>query len=203
MRNHSSSRKRGGRVLRRIPAGDRSLHRRSEVREAGPSANYREPQATRPSRVDAGSLLRSDERRICQLLNRLVKAGEASQPMILWQVEQALAAHKGMEDAFHSALQRAAASDADRRLCLEASAESVAIAAVLQLLIDSDENEMPARAAVLRRLFRQHARIEERQVIPRAQRVLGTGRLGELVEKMKARRGRVLVTSDERLAHAV
>lgn len=194
MRSSTTTTARNTRLGRNVPSASRPP-RRSAPRSASLptySSHYRivsRDSDDAAAGADAIQLLKDDHRRVEKLLQQLVRAEGAAQPMLLWQLEQLLRAHALIEEqVFYPAFRQAAHNDHDRDAQTEASAEHAIIDTILALLTEAEEDEFAARARVLRRAVLHHIAEEERTILPRARRLLGADELKRLGVEMTNRK---------------
>ena len=144
---------------------------------------------TKPPK-DAISLLKEDHATVRELLDELEKAAmndgdEAG--TLLETIEAELKVHTTIEEEiFYPAFREAASRKDDTKLYYEAVEEHHVVDMVLPE-IDKDEvgsPEFAAKAKVLKDLVEHHAGEEEKEMFPRARKLMSRGELVELHDRL-------------------
>jgi len=143
---------------------------------------------------DALSLLKDDHERMRDLLGDLEKAvtqEDDSAGELLGTIQSELKVHTAIEEEIFYPAFRAAASKADdSRLYYEAVEEHHVVDLVLPE-IDPEESGSPefaAKAKVLKDLVEHHADEEEKEMFPRARKLLDKDELVRLGEQLARRK---------------
>ena len=140
--------------------------------------------------TDAIAMLKQDHEKVRGLLDRLENASGARRTNLLTQVAQELKVHTQVEEEiFYPAYRDAARKKDDKKLYFEALEEHHVVDLVLPEMNDGDTaEELKAKAKVLKELVEHHADEEEKEMFPRARKVLGRDELRELGEQIEARK---------------
>ena len=147
--------------------------------------------ATKKSaKTDAITLLKQDHEKVRGLLSTLENATGARREKLLQQVGQELKVHTTIEEEiFYPAYREAARKKEDQKLYYEALQEHHVVDLVLPEASDGDSNEeLKAKAKVLKDLVEHHAGEEEKEMFPRAKKVLDREELRDLGERMQQRK---------------
>lgn len=161
-------------------------------------------QKTKPRAAakDALTLLKEDHDKVRELLSKLEEAEGKSRLATLKTIEQELKVHtKIEEDIFYPAFREAAEKEEDTELYFEALEEHHVVDLVLPEIMDTDPgaDEFAAKAKVLKDLVEHHAGEEEKQMFPRAKKLMEKEQLLELgqqlAEAKQALMGKALVTA--------
>jgi hemerythrin-like domain-containing protein len=149
---------------------------------------------TRAKTINAITLLQEDHKTARGLLDKLDKtterAGE-SREKLLAKIEQELKIHTTIEEEiFYPAYKAAVSKREDSKLYHEALEEHHVVDTVMAEIkaSDSESEEFSAKAKVLKDLVEHHAEEEEKQMFPRARRLMETSELQELGAQMDARK---------------
>jgi len=147
------------------------------------------PRHTKPRTAakDALALLKEDHDNVRELLSKLEEAGGKSRSATLKTIEHELKVHtKIEEDIFYPAFREAAEKEEDSKLYFEALEEHHVVDLVLPEIMDTDPSadEFPAKAKVLKDLVEHHAEEEEKQMFPRARRLMEKEQLRELGQQL-------------------
>jgi hemerythrin-like domain-containing protein len=143
---------------------------------------------------DVITLLKEDHKLVKKLLKELedtTTRGVKSRRQLLSRIAEEVRLHAHVEETiFYPAFRDAAARSEDERLFLEASEEHRLVHEMLPELERTDPStEMfSARAKVLKDLIEHHAEEEEREMLPRAKKLLSTEErtaLGQETEERK------------------
>jgi hemerythrin-like domain-containing protein len=143
---------------------------------------------------DAISVLKKDHEKVRGLLKRLESSalkGRAGTSGLLLQIDQELKIHTQIEEEiFYPAFKEAVRSKEDRELYFEALEEHHVVDLVLPEVKGTKESafEFAAKAKVLKDLVEHHAGEEEKEMFPRARKVLERSKLQELGRRLKARK---------------
>jgi hemerythrin-like domain-containing protein len=157
--------------------------------------------ATRSTATDAIALLKEDHKRVREMLAKLDKSSQKagdSREKLLEKIQQELQIHTTIEEEiFYPAYRAAVSKQEDAKLYKEALEEHHIVDVVLAEIgqSDAESEEFSAKAKVLKDLVEHHAEEEEKQMFPRARRVIQADKRKELGEQMAARK-RELESSD-------
>ena len=144
---------------------------------------------------DAITLLKADHQKVRALLGELAESSERAttkREELLAEIERELKIHTTIEEQiFYPAFRDAAEKADDRKLYFEAVEEHHVVDTVLPELKGTEVGSEPfaAKAKVLQDLVEHHAGEEEREMFPRARKLLGRAelvRLGEELAQAKA-----------------
>jgi hemerythrin superfamily protein len=140
--------------------------------------------------VDAIALLKQDHEKVRTLLGQLENATGARRQKLLGQIETELKVHTTIEEEiFYPAYHQAARKKDDKKLFFEAIQEPHVVDLVLPEMNDgASPEELKARAKVLKDLVEHHADEEEKQMFPRARKVMERDELRSLGEMMLRRK---------------
>ncbi|MEO6708037.1 MAG: hemerythrin domain-containing protein [Planctomycetota bacterium] len=153
---------------------------------------------TQTKTVDAIRFLTADHKLLRGLLSDLESTtdrGAKKRSDILSRLQAAIRAHaKVEEEIFYPAFQHAAKSKEDTAKFLEATEEHGLVDIVLPDLEGTSPTSevFGAKAKVLKDLIEHHAKEEEDEMFPRARKLLGKQRLGDLGAEMAARHEQLL-----------
>ena len=139
---------------------------------------------------DAIALLKQDHEKVRTLLGSLERATGARRSKLLTQIDRELKVHtKIEEEIFYPAFREAAKKKDDQVIVYEAVQEHHMVDLALPETGDGDNNEdLKAKAKVLRELVEHHADEEEKDMFPRARKLFDRGELRELGDRMAARK---------------
>lgn len=130
------------------------------------------------------TVLRSDHERVRKLFSGLEAAKSADrQSALLQKIEDELQLHTQLEEKiFYPAFHEAARNNEDRTMYYEALEEHHAVDLVLPEVKAAKRGtpQFAARAKVLKELVEHHAEEEEKDMFPRARKLMGARRLQEL-----------------------
>lgn len=145
---------------------------------------------TAPKSLDAIALLKKDHENVRTLLGQLENATGARRQKLLTQIERELKVHTTIEEEiFYPAYQEAARKKEDKKLYFEAVQEHHVVDLVLPEMNDgASPEELKAKAKVLKDLVEHHAEEEEKQMFPRARKVMERDELRSLGEMMQRRK---------------
>ena len=162
-------------------------------------AAKKKPSAKKPSAparkpVDAITLLKQDHETVRGLLGDLEKATGARRAKLLAQVERELKVHTTIEEEiFYPAYREASRKKEDQTMVYEAVEEHRVVDMVLPDAGSGENNEeLKAKAKVLKELVEHHAEEEETDMFPRAKKLLGRDELRELGARMQQRKEQLL-----------
>ena len=141
---------------------------------------------------DAIALLKQDHEKVRALLGTFEKAGSGPRREKLFaQIEQELKVHTTIEEEiFYPAYRDAVKKKDDRELYQEALEEHHVVDLVLPELKRADPagEIFGAKAKVLKELIEHHAGEEEKEMFPKARKVLGVAELRNLGGRMQSRK---------------
>lgn len=139
---------------------------------------------------DAIALLKDDHKKVMALLESLEKATGARRDKLLGQIAQELKVHTTIEEEiFYPAFREAATKKDDQTMFFEAVEEHRVVDTVLPQAAEGENNEdLKAKAKVLKELVEHHAEEEEKEMFPRARKVMDRNELRELGARMAARK---------------
>ena len=151
-------------------------------------ASKKKTTTTRPA--DAVTLLEQDHEKVRTLLAQLENATGARRAKLLEKVDLELKIHTTIEEEiFYPAYREAARKKEDRKLFFEAVQEHHVVDMVMPEMNDgSSPEELKAKAKVLKDLVEHHAEEEEKQMFPRARKVMDRDELRSLGEMMTRRK---------------
>ncbi len=140
--------------------------------------------------TDAIALLKEDHKKVMELLESLERATGARRTKLLGQIEQELQIHTTIvEEIFYPAGREAARKKDDQTMYYEAVEEHNVVKVFLPEAASGENNEeLKAKAKVLKELVEHHAEEEEKEMFPRARQVMERDELRELGERMDARK---------------
>jgi len=148
----------------------------------------------RPAQQDAVTLLKADHEKVRGLLSQLEKASEKGGTdramKLVAQVENELKVHTTVEEEiFYPAFRDAARSKDDKKLYYEANQEHHVVDLVMPEMEQRGSNEeFAAKAKVLKELVEHHADEEEKEMFPKARKLMDKEELRELGERMAERK---------------
>ena len=149
--------------------------------------------------MDAITLLKSDHQTLRSLLGELEKStprGVKTRKELLTKIESNLKAHTSIEEEiFYPAFKEAGKKGDDDKMYFEALEEHRAAGdLVLPDLLGTDphSDKFSGRAKVLKELVEHHADEEEKEMFPRAKKLLTKEELGELGVRMQERKTQLL-----------
>jgi hemerythrin superfamily protein len=151
--------------------------------------------------MDAITLLKDDHKVLRTLLGELEKSTSRAakkRTTLLAKIDSNLKAHSAIEEEiFYPAFKEAGQKSDDDKMYFEALEEHRAAGdLVLPDLLETDpaSENFSGRAKVLKELVEHHAGEEEKEMFPRARKLLTREELRDLGEKMEARRKILLNT---------
>jgi hemerythrin-like domain-containing protein len=139
---------------------------------------------------DAIALLKEGHERVRELLGQLEETtdrGTARRDALLTRIEQELRIHTTIEEEiFYPAFRTAARKQDDRQLYYEAIEEHHVVDLVLPEIKGTEpgSEEFGAKAKVLKDLVEHHAEEEEREMFPRARKLMDRDELRRLGAEM-------------------
>ena len=160
----------------------------------------------RDAEKNAITLLEDDHERVRRLLAELERTTEKTairREKLLATIEQELRVHtKIEEDVFYPAFFDAARTGDDKELYYEAVEEHHVVDLVLPEIKGTDPKGGPfaAKAKVLKDLVEHHAEEEEKEMFPRARKLMDRERLIELGEQLAKARETARASFLERVA---
>jgi hemerythrin superfamily protein len=139
---------------------------------------------------DAVALLKQDHETVRELLGQFENATGARREKLRTQIEKELKVHTTIEEEiFYPAYREAARKKEDRKLFFEAVEEHHVVDLVLPEMNEGQDNdELKAKAKVLKDLVEHHADEEEQEMFPRAKKVFSKEELRELGERLMQRK---------------
>ena len=139
---------------------------------------------------DAVTLLKQDHEKVRTLLGQLENATGPRRQKLLGQIETELKIHTTIEEEiFYPAYREAARKKEDKKLFFEAVQEHHVVDMVMPEMNDgASPEELKAKAKVLKDLVEHHAEEEEKQMFPRAKKVMDKDELRSLGEMMLRRK---------------
>jgi hemerythrin-like domain-containing protein len=152
--------------------------------------------------MDAITLLKNDHAEMRDLLGQLEKSTPRAvkkRTSLLQEIEANLKAHTRIEEEiFYPAFREAGQKSDDESMYFEALEEHRAAGdLVLPDLLSTDpaSEKFSGRAKVLKELVEHHADEEEKEMFPRARKILSKAELNSLGERMEARKEELLAGS--------
>jgi len=149
--------------------------------------------------MDAITLLKSDHQTMRSLLGQLEKStprGAKTRRELLTKIDANLKAHSSIEEEiFYPAFKEAGQKGDDDKMYFEALEEHRAAGdLVLPDLLGTDlaSEQFSGRAKVLKELVEHHADEEEKEMFPRAKKLLTKEELAELGQRMQKRKAELL-----------
>jgi hemerythrin superfamily protein len=144
--------------------------------------------------TDAISMLKADHQKVRGLLSQLEKStekGVKKREELLSQIAEELTIHTTIEEEiFYPSYRDAVAKKEDRKLYQEAIEEHHVVDLVMPEIEETDPSSevFSAKAKVLKEIVEHHAEEEEKEMFPRARKVMDADELRELGERMEARK---------------
>jgi hemerythrin superfamily protein len=151
-----------------------------------------------PARTDAISMLKADHEKVRGLLAQLEKStekGAKKREQLLSQIAEELTIHTTIEEEiFYPSYRDAVAKKEDRKLYQEALEEHHVVDLVMPEIEETDpaSEVFSAKAKVLKEIVEHHAEEEEKEMFPRAKKVMDAEELQELGERMEARKAELM-----------
>jgi hemerythrin-like domain-containing protein len=159
--------------------------------------------------MDAITLLTEDHRKVRKLLEDLEKTtnrAEKKRADLLAQIARELEVHTTIEEEiFYPAFKEAGQKSEDDKMYFEAMEEhraagDLVLPDLLKTNVTSDQ--FSGRAKVLKELVEHHADEEEKEMFPRARKLLSAAELNALGAQMEARKRELLAMGTGVLAKA-
>jgi hemerythrin-like domain-containing protein len=144
--------------------------------------------------TDAIALLKRDHETVRQLLSQLedtTTRGVKRRQDLLAKIAREVEIHAAIEEEiFYPAFRAKAESSEDEELFLEASEEHKLVHGSLPELQQTDPatDLFSARAKVLKDLIEHHAEEEEKELLPRAKKLMSAEELGDLGTQLEERK---------------
>lgn len=144
--------------------------------------------------IDAISMLKADHEKVRGLLGQLEKStekGVKTREDLLSRIAEELAIHTTIEEEiFYPSFRDAVSKKEDRKLYQEALEEHHVVDLLMPEIEESDPSSevFSAKAKVLKEIVEHHAEEEEKEMFPRARKVMDAAELRELGERMEARK---------------
>ena len=140
--------------------------------------------------MDAVTLLKTDHETVRGLLGQFENATGARREKLRGQIEQELKVHTTIEEEiFYPAFREASRKKDDKKLFFEAVEEHHVVDMVIPELNEGQDNEeLKAKAKVLKDIVEHHAEEEETEMFPRARKLLSRDELRSLGEQMQQRK---------------
>jgi hemerythrin superfamily protein len=152
--------------------------------------------------MDAIALLKSDHKTMRSLLGQLEKStsrGVKTRKELLVRIEANLKAHTSIEEEiFYPAFKEASRKSDDDKMYFEALEEHRAAGdLVLPDLLGTNpaSEQFSGRAKVLKELVEHHAGEEEKEMFPRARKLMDRAELSALGERMQMRKRELMANS--------
>src|SRR5256886_13023572 len=146
------------------------------------------------SGVDAISLLKKDHEKVRGLLEKLESAadkGDGRAEKLLAQVDREVKIHSQVEEEiFYPAFKEAARTKEENKLFFEAQEEHHVVDMVMPEVHDAEggNEDFAAKTKVLKDLIEHHAGEEEKQMFPKARKLMGRRELQELGRRIQERK---------------
>jgi len=163
---------------------------------------FRVNQLTGNTTMDAIQLLKADHKEMRALLAELESStsrGVKKRRQLVTEIEAKLKAHTTIEEEiFYPAFKEAGKKSDDDKMYFEALEEHRAAGdLVLPDLVRTDPSseQFSGRAKVLKELVEHHADEEEKEMFPRAKKLLSKDELAQLGEQLEARKEALLANA--------
>ena len=156
---------------------------------------------------DAIQLLKSDHQKVRELLKDLEATTERAvktREKLIAEIETEVKVHTQIEEEiFYPAFREAAARAEDREMFFEASEEHRVVDFEMPRVTGTDAgtDEFGAKAKVLKELIEHHADEEEKEMFPRAKKIMESDQLKELGALMAARKEQLMHSMNGRAGH--
>lgn len=150
------------------------------------------------AQTDAISLLKADHEKVRGLLSQLEKStekGAKKREELLSKIAEEVTIHTTIEEEiFYPSYRDAVAKKEDRKLYQEAIEEHHVVDLVMPEIEETDpaSEVFAAKAKVLKEIIEHHAEEEEKEMFPRARKVMDAAELRELGQKMEARKAELM-----------
>lgn len=147
-----------------------------------------------PQQQDAIALLKEDHEKVRGLLEKLDNTTErasATRQKLLTQIEKEVKIHTTIEEEiFYPAFREAAEKKDDEEMFFEAAEEHHVVDLVMPELKKTDPTSpvFGAKAKVLKELIEHHADEEEKEMFPRAKKLMSKEELRDLGERLQERK---------------
>jgi hemerythrin superfamily protein len=140
--------------------------------------------------ADAVTMLKQDHEVVRGLLGQFETATGARREKLRMQIEQELKVHTTIEEEiFYPAYREASRKKDDKKLYFEAVEEHHVVDMVMPEVSDAESpEELKAKAKVLKDLVEHHAEEEEKEMFPRARKVMSKEELRDLATQMEQRK---------------
>jgi hemerythrin-like domain-containing protein len=150
--------------------------------------------AKKAAAPDAIKLLKTDHEKVRTLLGQFENATGARREKLRVQIDRELKVHTQIEEEiFYPAYREAARKKDDQKLYYEAIEEHHVVDLVLPEMNEGENNEeLKAKAKVLKELVEHHADEEEKDMFPRAKKLLSKEELRALGEQMELRKATLM-----------
>jgi hemerythrin-like domain-containing protein len=152
--------------------------------------------------MDAIKLLKADHEEMRGLLSNLESTTSRAvkkRQQLIAEIDAKLKAHTTIEEEiFYPAFREAGQKSDDDKMYFEALEEHRAAGdLVLPDLLNTDpaSEKFSGRAKVLKELVEHHAEEEEKEMFPRAKKLLNRDELAELGERLEARKDELLASA--------
>ena len=146
----------------------------------------------RKKSVDAIALLKEDHKKVRGLLEQLEKSTSTTRrEQLSSKIEMELKVHTQIEEEiFYPAYKDAAQKKDDKELFFEAKEEHHVVDMVLPEVRETEPQaeEFQAKAKVLKELVLHHAKEEEKEMFPRARKLMSRDELTDLGERLQQRK---------------
>lgn len=146
----------------------------------------------RKKSVDAITLLKDDHKKVRGLLEQLEKSNSSTRrEQLSSKIEMELKVHTQIEEEiFYPAFRDAAQKKDDREMFFEAKEEHHVVDLVMPEVRETEPSadEFPAKAKVLKELVLHHAKEEEKEMFPRAKKLMSKDELNELGDRLAQRK---------------
>jgi len=146
------------------------------------------------SNTDAIALLKKDHEKVRGLLKKLEKAadrGDGRAQELLAQVDREVKIHSQVEEEiFYPAFKEAARTKEESKLYFEAQEEHHVVDMVMPEVHDSErgKEDFAAKTKVLKDLIEHHAEEEEKQMFPKAKKLMDRDELRTLGRRIQERK---------------
>jgi hemerythrin-like domain-containing protein len=170
--------------------------RESSAEAEDSMASTKKTSTKKAAAPDAIKLLKEDHEKVRGLLEQFENATGARREKLRTQIERELKVHTTIEEEiFYPAYRDAARKKEDKKLYYEALQEHHVVDLVLPEVGEGENvEELKAKAKVLKELVEHHADEEEKEMFPRAKRVLDKEELRALGERMQQRKTALMAT---------
>jgi hemerythrin superfamily protein len=143
---------------------------------------------------DAIKLLKEDHKLVKELLEQLEKSSGARRTKLLAQITRELEVHTTIEEEiFYPAYREASKKKDDQTMVYEAIHEHRHAKMAMGEAGEGENNEeLKAKAKVLKELVEHHAEEEEKEMFPRAKQLMDKEELKELGARMQTRKAALM-----------